>query len=64
MAAGADSHTMAGIANLAGGLVCEKIGVVPVVKEELLEEVKRLKIKWKTQASNLTAIQRKIKNIK
>ena len=45
MAAGADSHTMASIANLAGGLVCEKIGVVPVVKEELLEEVKRLKIK-------------------
>ncbi len=45
MAAGADSHTMAAIANLAGGLVCEKVGVVPVVKEELLEEVKRLKIK-------------------
>lgn len=35
---------MAGLANLAGGLVCEKVGVVPVEKELLLEEAKRLKL--------------------
>jgi rfaE bifunctional protein kinase chain/domain len=45
MTAGADPLTMAAIANLAGGLVCEKVGVVPVVKEQLLEEALRLKIK-------------------
>lgn len=33
---------MASISNLAGGLVCEKIGVVPVDKEQLLEESLKL----------------------
>jgi len=33
---------MAAISNLAGGLVCEQIGVVPVCKEELLEEALKL----------------------
>lgn len=33
---------MAAIANLAGGLVCEQIGVVPVNKEQLLEEALNL----------------------
>ena len=32
----------AAIANLAGGLVCEQIGVVPVNKEQLLEETLKL----------------------
>lgn len=30
------------IANISGGLVCEKIGVVPIDKQELLEEVIRI----------------------
>jgi rfaE bifunctional protein kinase chain/domain len=30
-------ETVAAIANLAGGLVCEKVGVVPIEKEELLQ---------------------------
>lgn len=34
----------AAIANLAGGLVCEQIGVVPVNKEQLLEEALKLEI--------------------
>jgi rfaE bifunctional protein kinase chain/domain len=38
----ADSVVMASISNLAGGLVCEKIGVVPVDKEQLLEEALKL----------------------
>lgn len=38
LAAGLPSREIAVIANLAGGLVCEKVGVVPVDKEELLEE--------------------------
>ena len=33
---------MAAISNLAGGLVCEQIGVVPVSKEQLLEEALKL----------------------
>jgi D-glycero-beta-D-manno-heptose-7-phosphate kinase len=38
LAAGADHYTLAAIANLAGGLVCEKVGVVPVDKSTLLQE--------------------------
>ncbi len=39
-----DSHDIvtAAIANLSGGLVCEQIGVVPVNKEQLLEEALKL----------------------
>lgn len=33
------------LANLAGGLVCEKVGVVPIDKKQLLDEA--MKIKWK-----------------
>lgn len=33
------------LANLAGGLVCEKVGVVPVDKAQLLEEALHLKLK-------------------
>lgn len=38
MAAGVSSPFMAKLVNLAGGLVCEKVGVVPVDKEQLLQE--------------------------
>ncbi|MDZ4824774.1 MAG: bifunctional ADP-heptose synthase [Flavobacteriales bacterium] len=38
LAAGADLQTITSLANLAGGLVCENVGVVPVDKEHLLEE--------------------------
>ena len=38
----ANPIVMAAIANLAGGLVCEQIGVVPVSKEQLLEEALKL----------------------
>ena len=38
MAAGVDVETMARLSNLAGGLVCEYVGVVPVNKDRLLEE--------------------------
>jgi rfaE bifunctional protein kinase chain/domain len=33
-----DSKTLAQLANLAGGLVCEKAGVVPIDKKQLLKE--------------------------
>lgn len=36
--------SMAALANLAGGLVCEKVGVVPVDKNQLLEESADLSI--------------------
>ena len=38
IAAGADIFTAAKLGNLAGGLVCEKVGVVPVNKNLLLQE--------------------------
>lgn len=36
--------TMAILANLAGGIVCEKIGVVQIEKEQLIKEVNGLKL--------------------
>ncbi|MBK7407364.1 MAG: carbohydrate kinase [Saprospirales bacterium] len=38
MAAGLDLDAIANLANLAGGQVCEKVGVVPVDRTELTEE--------------------------
>lgn len=42
LAKGVDNATLAGLANLAGGLVCEKVGVVPVDKSQLLAEAQKL----------------------
>ncbi|WP_411274635.1 bifunctional heptose 7-phosphate kinase/heptose 1-phosphate adenyltransferase [Daejeonella sp.] len=42
LASGLDEFESAAIANLAGGLVCEHVGVVPVDKEQLLKEVQLL----------------------
>jgi rfaE bifunctional protein kinase chain/domain len=39
IASGLSQQTMALMSNLAGGLVCEKIGVVPVNKEQLAQEM-------------------------
>lgn len=36
LACGMDKEQLMRIANLAGGLVCEKVGVVPITKEDLL----------------------------
>lgn len=44
MAAGLDPFVTAQIANISGGLVCEKVGVVPVNKDKLLEECNKLNI--------------------
>jgi rfaE bifunctional protein kinase chain/domain len=41
LAQGVDVGFMASLANLAGGLVCEKVGVVPIEKETLLAEAKK-----------------------
>ncbi|MCB0483822.1 MAG: D-glycero-beta-D-manno-heptose-7-phosphate kinase, partial [Flavobacteriales bacterium] len=38
MAAGADNKTILELSNLAGGLVCEHVGVVPINRQNLLEE--------------------------
>jgi D-glycero-beta-D-manno-heptose-7-phosphate kinase len=38
LAANLNPELIAGISNLAGGLVCEKVGVVPVDKKQLLDE--------------------------
>lgn len=38
LAAGMEPEKLAAISNIAGGLVCEKVGVVPVQKDQLLNE--------------------------
>ena len=38
LASGLDPSEIAALANLAGGLVCEEVGVVPVSREKLLKE--------------------------
>jgi rfaE bifunctional protein kinase chain/domain len=44
LASGLDPFVTAAIANTAGGLVCENVGVVPIEKERLKEELKCLGI--------------------
>ncbi|MFM9943860.1 MAG: D-glycero-beta-D-manno-heptose-7-phosphate kinase [Bacteroidia bacterium] len=44
LASGVELELMAEIANIAGGLVCQKVGVVPIEPGELLDEIERLKI--------------------
>jgi bifunctional ADP-heptose synthase (sugar kinase/adenylyltransferase) len=39
LAQGLDPSEITAVANLAGGLVCEEVGVVPVSKERLKEEI-------------------------
>ncbi len=40
LARNTDSAFLAALANLAGGLVCERVGVVPIDREQLLKEAK------------------------
>lgn len=40
LAAKTDDRVLAELSNLAGGLVCENVGVVPIVKASLMEEAK------------------------
>lgn len=44
LAAGLNPFATSAVANLAGGLVCEKVGVVPIEKSLLKEEVQKLKL--------------------
>jgi len=44
LASNFSSENLATLANLAGGLVCEKVGVVPINKNELLEEALKLNL--------------------
>lgn len=44
LAAGLSPKLMAELANLSGGLVCEHVGAVPINKNELLAEAKRLNL--------------------
>jgi rfaE bifunctional protein kinase chain/domain len=44
LAAGLDPFRTAALANTAGGLVCEKVGVVPIEKEQLKQEAIRLNL--------------------
>ncbi len=39
----ADATTIADLSNLAGGLVCEEVGVIPIDKEKLIQEAKRIR---------------------
>jgi bifunctional ADP-heptose synthase (sugar kinase/adenylyltransferase) len=46
LAAGLPTPFMAQLSNLAGGLVCEKLGVVPIDLELLKKEAKKIQIIW------------------
>jgi rfaE bifunctional protein kinase chain/domain len=37
-----ESETIASLSNIAGGMVCEEVGVVPIDKKKFAEEVKRI----------------------
>ena len=37
-----EAYNIAALSNLAGGLVCEEIGAVPIDKDKLLEESKKI----------------------
>lgn len=39
-----DAYNIAALSNLAGGIVCEELGVIPINKELLLEESKKLNL--------------------
>ena len=41
LACGLDDDDLMRIANLAGGLVCEKVGVVPILVEDLINSLKK-----------------------
>ena len=45
LAAGLKPEMIAEISNIAGGLVCESVGVVPIDKEQLMEETIALLVK-------------------
>lgn len=47
LSAGATIEQAAYIANFAGGLVCEEVGIVPINKEKLFDSI-RAEIKWET----------------
>ena len=42
MACNIDFEEIALLANIAGGIVCEKVGVVPITNQELLERAKEI----------------------
>jgi bifunctional ADP-heptose synthase (sugar kinase/adenylyltransferase) len=42
LASGATPRTIAAVSNLAGGIVCEKVGVVPIDKQRFFEELNKL----------------------
>jgi len=42
LAAGTNLKAIAEVSNLAGGIVCEKVGVVPIDKERFVEELNKL----------------------
>jgi rfaE bifunctional protein kinase chain/domain len=44
IASGASPVTAAILSNFAGGIVCEKVGVVPIEKAQLLKEIKNAKL--------------------
>lgn len=44
LTAGLSAYDMANLANLAGGLVCERIGVVPIDRDQFIEEAIQLNV--------------------
>lgn len=51
LAAGLPKETIAGLSNLAGGMVCELVGVAPINKDRLIEEVEKIPLLLEIQKS-------------
>jgi len=44
LASGVESQALAAVANLAGGWVCERVGVVPIPRQALESELSRVQL--------------------
>ena len=44
LACGTDAVSLAAVSNLAGGWVCERVGVVPIPREALESELSRVQL--------------------
>jgi bifunctional ADP-heptose synthase (sugar kinase/adenylyltransferase) len=47
LASNVDYVNLSILASLAGGIVCEEVGVLPINKERLLIEAKKIIVKWR-----------------
>jgi rfaE bifunctional protein kinase chain/domain len=55
LAAGMNPQQIAALSNLAGGMVCEHVGVVPVKKSQLEKEASKLNVEWEIKETMVSS---------